>query len=82
MCGRTGRRSLSRSSHEERGLKLRLELADSLDLGRSSHEERGLKFFDRRDDVTLEPGRSSHEERGLKYRRDAAGLPAPVSLLA
>ena len=33
-----------RSSHEERGLKLRVDGQAVLAAGRSSHEERGLKY--------------------------------------
>ena len=56
---------VSRSSHEERGLKSRSPAIATGLSRRSSHEERGLKSTNARTGAR-EPRRSSHEERGLK----------------
>ena len=62
-----------RSSHEERGLKLRTRSAPGAGGSRSSHEERGLKYG-QHGEVGDEERRSSHEERGLKFLHPCQGI--------
>ena len=61
--------AISRSSHEERGLKSLFSGIEVFLGSRSSHEERGLKSHPDSPACPSGACRSSHEERGLKLSR-------------
>ena len=62
------RSTLSRTSHEVRGLKSgNNHIGDGGKASRTSHEVRGLKFSSRKPEAKEFKRRTSHEVRGLKF---------------